>query len=131
MTLNTIGTWNYLSAVTIIEQIGLVVVARNSSPEYTSSPVNNTERGVEVNTVTAFPLPFKTSFTINLSGKLLGEYELSLFNISGMPVWRKTINKIGAQVSEKVNAGDLQSGVYILEVISPDKKRSVYKYIKN
>ena len=93
---------------------------------------DGTEADADVNTtVTAFPLPFATSFSVNLYGSVKGEYSLTLVDISGKPVWQKKVNKSGETLTENIYMGNLASGVYILQVVSPEQKVSTQKIIKN
>ncbi len=82
-------------------------------------------------TVTTFPLPFSTSFTVNLFGKTNGIYSLTLTDLTGNAVWKKEVTKNSESFNETLYMGNLLNGVYILEVISPDKKKSAHKLIKN
>ena len=101
-----------------------VVTVRINATDSTNQSETNT-------TVTTFPLPFSTSFTVNLLGKAIGMYNLSLIDLSGKTVWKKEINKNSESYNETLYMGNLLNGVYILEVISPDQKKSAHKLIKN
>ncbi len=82
-------------------------------------------------TVTTFPLPFSTSFTVNLFGKTNGIYNLTLIDLTGNAVWKKEVTKNSESYNETLYMGNLLDGVYILEVIAPDQKKSAHKIIKN
>lgn len=87
---------------------------------------------VDVNTtVSTFPLPFATSFTVNLYGETQGLYNLNVVDMYGKVVWKKEVNKTGSAVTETIYMGNLISGVYFLNVLSPDNKKTVRKLIKN
>ena len=101
-----------------------VLAARLNSTDSTFQEETNT-------TVTTFPLPFSTSCTINLFGKTQGIFNLSLIDLTGKTVWEKEVNKNSESYNETLYMGNLLNGVYILEVISPDKKKLAHKIIKN
>ena len=82
-------------------------------------------------TVNTFPLPFSTSFTVNLYGETTGLYNLNLVDASGNSVWKKQVNKTGASLTETIYMGNLPAGVYILQIISPDQKKTTRTLIKN
>jgi hypothetical protein len=81
--------------------------------------------------VTTFPLPFSTSFTVNIFGETTGEYNLTLADLSGNTVWRKTVTKEKETLTENIYMGNLQNGIYILQVVTPDQKQVTHKLIKN
>ncbi|MEP7165961.1 MAG: carbohydrate-binding protein, partial [Ferruginibacter sp.] len=82
-------------------------------------------------TVTTFPLPFSTSFTVNIAGETKGEYNLTLVDVSGKTVWKKTVTKSSDAFTENIYMGNLPNGVYVLQVVTPEKKQSAYQLIKN
>ena len=71
-----------------------------------------------------------TSVQVQLNGKISGVYQLSIFDISGKIIWRKAINKSGGSVTETINTANIPGGAYLLQVLSPDQKKTVQKLIK-
>ncbi len=127
VTLTTTGSMNYLNGFTVIEQTGTV-----AGREMMSDAI--TDEGTEADSnasVSVFPLPFSTSFTVNLHGEATGTYQLILIDPSGKTVWKKEINKTGASLNETIYMGNLSSGAYILQVIDPEKNKSAHTIIKN
>lgn len=127
----SIYTYNYISGFTIIEQSGAVA----------GRTAETTDEGFKVRdpifdiaatetSVTTFPNPFTTSVQVKMDGQATGVYQLSLFEVSGKNVWKKSINKSSGTVTETINTGTLTGGMYILQIVSPDQKRTSHKIIK-
>ena len=135
VTLNSIGTWNYISGFNITEQTGTVsgvtpIQAKGEIPQI-SEVAPEVKFVPEVETViNIFPNPFTTSVQVQLNGKISGVYQLSIFDISGKIIWRKAINKSGGSVTETINTANIPGGAYLLQVLSPDQKKTVQKLIK-
>ena len=135
VTLNSIGTWNYISGFNITEQTGTVagvtpIQAKGEIPQI-SEVAPEVKVVPEVETViNIFPNPFTTSVQVQLNGKISGVYQLSIFDISGKIIWRKAINKSGGSVTETINTANIPGGAYLLQVLSPDQKKTVQKLIK-
>jgi hypothetical protein len=128
----SINTYNYIAGFTIIEQSGQVagrsvqsVVEEEAALPALKTIIEETKVSVSI-----FPNPFTTLVKIQLNGGPAGVYQLSLIDISGRPIWKKALNKAGGAITEPVNTSNLPGGVYILQVISPDKIQSSIKIMK-
>ena len=120
-----INTWNFIAGFTIVEQSG---TGRMADPMFSS---NEKISGQDAGTVTIFPNPFSGSFQVQINNKTTGLYQLSLMDIYGKTVWKKTITGSNSTITETFETGNLSGGVYYLQVLYPDQKRSVYKLLKN
>ena len=82
--------------------------------------------------VTAFPVPFASSFTVSLNDESAGTYKLSLVDVSGNEVWKKEVEKADkAAVTETIYMGKLSNGVYILQVTDPAGNVKTKTLLKN
>lgn len=126
-----IYTYNYISGFTITEQSGTV----SGKSEVSESQETRMEESKEaepnaVFAISAFPNPFTESVNIQLSGGASGIYQLALFDLSGRVVWRGRVNKNNPVVIERINTGNLVSGIYMLQVIDPFQGKQSYKLLK-
>lgn len=128
----SINTYNYLAGFTIIEQSGPVAgrsVQSVVEEKSVSTEIKPVIEEAKVS-VSIFPNPFTTLVKIQLNAGPAGVYQFSLVDISGRSIWKKSVNKSGAAITEPVNTSNLPGGVYILQVISPDKTQSSFKIMK-
>jgi len=133
LTLNTSkGTYNYINALTIIEQTGSVTSVPATARAAASAGDTETTATTASTSVTVFPLPFASSFTVSLNDEATGTYKLALVNISGKTVWTKAINKQSSSaVTENIYMGNLPNGAYILQVTDPQQNVTTQTLLKN
>ena len=128
----SIYTYNYIAGFTIIEQSGPVAGRSVQSVVEEKAVITEIKPVIEEPkvSVSIFPNPFTSLVKIQLNSGPAGVYQLSLIDISGRPIWKKALNKSGGAITEPVNTSNLPGGVYILQVISPDKVQSSFKIMK-
>ena len=128
----SIYTYNYIAGFTIIEQSGPVAGRSVQSVVEEKAVITEIKPVTEEPkvSVSIFPNPFTSLVKIQLNSGPAGVYQLSLIDISGRPIWKKALNKSGGAITEPVNTSNLPGGVYILQVISPDKVQSSFKIMK-
>ncbi len=121
----SINTWNFIAGFTVLEQAS----SSRGTPELIT--VSEKAKDERSGNVYVFPNPFSGSVQVQINDKITGEYQLSLINIYGSPVWKKNITGTNSSVNETIETGNIPRGVYYLQVQYPDQKRSVYKLLKN
>lgn len=124
ITIASTATWNYLNGFVITEQAGIL------AKELTDTVGTQTQADANIS-VNIFPLPFSTSFTVNLYSETNGLYELNLVDLFGKSVLKRQVNKTTAAANETIYMGNLRPGSYILQVTSPDQKKTAYPVIKH
>lgn len=133
--ISRIGIWNYLSGFRITEKSEVMASksATNAKQEM-EAKVYRGETLVESfsNSVSVSPNPFTGFFKVQLNEKSAGEYILRLSSQAGQTVYNKRILKQSSPLIETINVSNLNSGVYILQIISVTTGQSVvHKVVKN
>jgi hypothetical protein len=67
--------------------------------------------------LSVYPNPAKSNFTLDLSSKAVGETVVSLYNATGMKVLEYRTEKKETWLNCEISAGNLKDGIYMIEVI--------------
>jgi hypothetical protein len=70
--------------------------------------------------VTAYPNPFTNELTLDAQNVNNGEITVLIRDLTGRLVWNKSLITGGSQSSQTLNLGQLETGVYLLEISSGD-----------
>ncbi|MGB1242476.1 MAG: T9SS type A sorting domain-containing protein [Chitinophagales bacterium] len=76
------------------------------------------------------PNPNEGHFQVTFEGKHIGAVELTIFDITGRQVFTNSGYKKQLIYHEEIDISDLKSGVYIVEIISGDKRYSQQLVVK-
>lgn len=79
--------------------------------------------------VSVFPNPTDGLFKVNISDPVFGKLTLNVFDNAGNRVISKSVSKSSFDEEYELNIATVQSGVYLVEVVT-DKARTVKKIIK-
>jgi len=66
--------------------------------------------------LSVFPNPAKDDLTISLSGQVVGETQLTLFNLEGATIYEMSLNANQGAESYTINISDFMPGLYVLIV---------------
>jgi hypothetical protein len=78
-----------------------------------------------------YPNPARSDVNVQLTSDTTGSTRITIYSASGVPVKAVVTNKSQAQLFEKLNISNLQTGMYYLEVIIDGKQRKIAKFIKS
>lgn len=90
--------------------------------------INNTNRVLNVE---KYPNPVKDKLNLVLEGSVQGSFEISVYDLQGKLMKKQTVNKQLPVWKGFVNTGNLQKGVYSLEVTSGSGLRESGTFIKD
>lgn len=82
-------------------------------------------------TIEQYPNPVRDVLTLRLEGNTYGNIQVSIADIQGRVVSRKTIRKEGAVLKSDLNVHQLQSGVYQLLIQFENGKKETRSFVKN
>lgn len=82
-------------------------------------------------TIEQYPNPVQDVLTLRLEGNTYGNIQISIADIQGRVVSRKTIRKEGAVLKSDLNVQQLQSGVYQLVIQFENGKKETRSFVKN
>ena len=85
---------------------------------------------VTASPVSVYPNPVASAARIQINNILAGTLQLSLLDLNGTRIWKKTANKTAGPFTEIIEMGSMAAGIYILEVILPGNERKTYKIVK-
>lgn len=108
-TFNLEGTYNYQCTPHAQLMQAVIIVEGNVTS------VSNVE---EPNTIKPFPNPATDFFAISNSNELSGTLILEIFDITGKKAMQQFVT-----AGEQIDIDELNSGIYILNVTTPDQKR--------
>ena len=81
--------------------------------------------------VSVYPNPFTGVFKVQINNSATGNYVFKLSVISGQTVFYKKINKQTAIAVETINASNIPSGTFVLQIISvATGNQTIHKLIK-
>jgi hypothetical protein len=122
--------WDFSDDFSLKALISYIPVLTDTA-DYTqvdcSNPLAVNEISAQNNTIDFFPNPFSDNAYLRIRGKLLNEkYDVSIINIYGT-----VVKKVLVTSSEmvKISRENLTSGIYLCQIISPEKKRYSAKII--
>jgi hypothetical protein len=82
-------------------------------------------------TIEQYPNPVQDVLTLRFEGNTYGNIQLSIADIQGRIVSRKTTRKEGAVLKTELNLQQLQSGVYQLLIQFENGKKETRSFVKN
>ncbi|MEL7004981.1 MAG: putative Ig domain-containing protein [Bacteroidota bacterium] len=77
-----------------------------------------------------YPIPFSSQLNINIQNDEVGLLVVTIHDLTGKLIYTETMIKDRVIFKSTVNASDLNSGVYLMQVDMNDKFKSVYRIIK-
>jgi hypothetical protein len=120
--INGLETGDYTFVLTVTDNKGA------TSRDTVNISVINTQRFTEEFTV--YPNPAVSNLNVQLTSDTMGMARISIYNASGMIVHVSNVEKVQPTLLKNLNIGQLQTGLYYLEVIVAGKERKITKFIK-
>ena len=110
-----------------LENIGFVADSIFIDPEYWLISKNNTVKKVAdnittPNSVTVFPNPIQSQFSIWLRNFSAATADISLYNAAGQLVMAQKVNLVNGSEYVEIQSGRLPKGMYTLRVLAGDIK---------
>ena len=101
-----------------------------SNVNFTISNPQSVAEQLETETMHVYPNPAANDFNISLAGKFRGDICVSIVDVSGKEVFKKSIFKNADGLVVTINSNELATGVYFLQLLS-DAGRKVEKLVVN
>jgi hypothetical protein len=92
--------------------------------------VSKTTPPAEPNSVTVFPNPVQSQFTVYLKNFQLGTYSLMLYNTKGQLLWKNQMSNFSGSNLITVPSSNLPSGIYWLSIRGGKDIKIVKKILK-
>jgi hypothetical protein len=120
--INNLHTGEYTFVLTVVDDKG--AVARDTL----LISVINTQRFTEEFKV--YPNPARSHINVHLTSDILGMTRITIYNTGGTIVQSTNVEKSQPLLLKKMDVGNLQNGIYYLEVIIDGKVRMITKFLK-
>jgi hypothetical protein len=129
--LNFVEHEAYMSYMTDKEWIveGSIFAESKIKKDNTQYEVSYIKDGVDIK---VYPNPFTNNLNISINCNEICDYEVSLINTLGAPIWKKIINASKGNTNFQIDSAEsLENGIYFLEIRNSKNKIAIYRVIKN
>jgi hypothetical protein len=119
---NTFGSGVYVFELTVKDNEGATGVDTVAVAIVNLMPLKETLR--------VFPNPAHDHINLMFSSRDMGNTVINIYDAKGGVIRTQAANKSQIGFDRRVYTVNIKPGIYIIEVVTPDKKRRVAKFIK-
>jgi poly(3-hydroxybutyrate) depolymerase len=97
---------------------------------FTYSAIVTIDNSSSVIVLTKYPNPVKDQLTVTIDGPVYGKIEIAINDFQGKLVKKQTISKQDYSWKGSFNTGNLQKGIYTIQVLKAGSKKETTSFVK-
>lgn len=128
----------YINTLNDGDSIYVVVTSSNPCPPDLSAQsnkihvsINSSVNDIQLPNLNLYPNPNNGSFTVSANSILYNDVLLEIINPLGQVITRKQISVTNKTLQERIETGQISSGIYLLRISADGKQRNIRFTVNN